>query len=80
MSAQHAIWTRQELILAFSAYCRSPFGQIHMRIARIIGLAKLLGRSRGSVGLEHFNFARLDPALQARRYCCRINLHPTPNS
>lgn len=61
-----ANWTREEHILAFNLYCQIPFGAIHMRNPRIIELAKLLGRSVGSVSYKLSNFARLDPSLQAR--------------
>ena len=59
-------WMRDEHILAFNLYCKIPFGTIHMRNPRIIELAGLLGRSVGSVSYKLANFARLDPALQAR--------------
>ena len=59
-------WTREEHILAFNLYCKIPFGTIHMRNPRIIELARLLGRRVGSVSYKLANFARLDPALQAR--------------
>ena len=59
-------WGREEHILAFNLYCKIPFGTIHMRNPRIIELARLLGRSVGSVSYKLANFARLDPALQAR--------------
>ena len=59
-------WTREEHILAFNLYCQIPFGSIHMRNPRVIELARLLGRSVGSVSLKLSNFARLDPALKAR--------------
>jgi len=66
MAAQHKDWTREEHILAFNLYCKIPFGQIHMHKPRVIQLAQLLHRSVGAVSLKHSNFARLDPALQAR--------------
>ena len=66
MAAQHKDWTREEHILAFNLYCKIPFGQIHMRNPRIIQLGQMLKRSVGSVSLKLSNFARLDPALQAR--------------
>ena len=66
MAAQHKDWTREEHILAFNLYCKIPFGQIHMHNPRVIQLARMLGRSIGSVSLKLSNFARLDPALQAR--------------
>ncbi len=59
-------WTRDEHILAFNLYCQIPFGTIHMGNPRIIELARLIGRTVGSVSLKLSNFARLDPALQAR--------------
>jgi putative restriction endonuclease len=59
-------WTRDEHILAFNLYCKIPFGSIHMRNPLIIELARILGRRVGSVSLKLSNFARLDPALQAR--------------
>ena len=66
MHAQYKDWTREEHILAFNLYCKIPFGQIHMHNPRVIQLAQLLKRSVGSVSLKLSNFARLDPALQAR--------------
>src|SRR5258708_25418823 len=59
-------WTREEHILAFNLYCQIPFGSIDMRNPRVIELAGLLGRTKGSVSRKLSNFARLDPALQAR--------------
>src|SRR6266481_5338142 len=59
-------WTREELILAFTLYSEIPFGKIHMGNPKIQELARLLGRTPGSVSMKLSNFARLDPALQAR--------------
>ena len=59
-------WTREEHIIAFNLYCQIPFGRIHMGNPRIIELARLIGRSVGSVSYKLSNFARLDPTLQAR--------------
>jgi putative restriction endonuclease len=59
-------WSREEHILAFNLYCQIPFGSIHMRNPRVIELARLIGRSVGSVSYKLSNFARLDPALKAR--------------
>lgn len=66
MAGKHKDWTREEHILAFNLYCKIPFGQIYMNNPRVVQLAKLLDRSVGSVSLKLSNFARLDPALQAR--------------
>ena len=59
-------WTREEHVIAFNLYCQIPFGTIHIHNPRIRSLAKLLGRSVGSVSLKLANFSRLDPALQRR--------------
>jgi putative restriction endonuclease len=59
-------WTHEEHTIAFNLYNRIPFGQIHMRNPEVIELAAMLGRKVGSVSLKLSNFARLDPALQAR--------------
>jgi putative restriction endonuclease len=66
MARHNRDWTREEHILAFNLYCKIPFGQIHMHNPRVIQLSQLLSRSIGSVSLKLSNFARLDPALQAR--------------
>lgn len=59
-------WSREETILAFELYCRTPFSKIAQSNKDIIELANLLGRTPGSVGLKMHNLAHLDPNLQAR--------------
>lgn len=59
-------WSREEHIIAFNLYSQIPFGSIHMRNPKVIELAAVLGRKVGSVSYKLANFARLDPALQAR--------------
>jgi len=59
-------WSREELIVAFSLYCKTPFGKIHIRNPEIIDLAKVLGRTPSAVSWKLANFARLDPTLQQR--------------
>ncbi len=59
-------WSREELIAAFNLYCRLPFGRIHIRNPEVIRLARMLGRTPSAVSWKLANFARLDPALQAR--------------
>jgi putative restriction endonuclease len=66
VAIQNKNWTRDEHILAFRLYSETPFGSIGMRNPKIIELARILGRSVGSVSLKLSNFARLDPSLQAR--------------
>jgi len=59
-------WTRKEHILAFNLYCKIPFTKINENYPPIKELAKIIGRTNGSVAMKMANFARLDPALQAR--------------
>jgi putative restriction endonuclease len=61
-----ANWSREELILAFNLYCKTPFGKIHIRNPQIIELARVLGRTPSAVSWKLANFARLDPSLKAR--------------
>ena len=56
-------WSREEIILAFDLYCRTPFGKISQGNPEIIKLAQLLGRTPGSVGLKMHNLAHHDPEL-----------------
>lgn len=42
-------WSREETILAFDLYCRTPFKKITKTNKDIIELAKLLGRTPSGV-------------------------------
>jgi len=66
MPNKYKAWSMEEHILAFNLYCKIPFGRQHSRAPEVIALAKLLGRSAGSVALKLNNFSRLDPELKAR--------------
>jgi putative restriction endonuclease len=59
-------WQREELILAFNLYCKTPFGRIHNRNPDIISLAEHIERSPSAVSWKLANFARLDPTIRAR--------------
>ena len=59
-------WSREELIVVFNVYCTMSFGQMHSRNPRIIEIARVLGRTPGSVAMKLVNFASFDPAHQAR--------------
>ncbi|HAW27334.1 HNH endonuclease [Gimesia maris] len=59
-------WTRDELILAMSLYCRLPFGKIHQRNPDVIQLAECLDRTPSSVAMKLSNLASLDPYHQER--------------
>ncbi len=60
-------WSRDELILAFNLYCKTPFGRIHTHNPDIIALAKLIDRTPSAVSWKLANFASLDPALKDRK-------------
>ena len=64
--ASKANWSKDELVVAFNLYCKTPFTKINARNKAVIELAPILGRSASSVALKLANFARLDPALQRR--------------
>lgn len=59
-------WAYEEHIVAFNLYCKTPFTKINANYAPVKKLAKIIGRSDSSVAMKLANFARLDPALQAR--------------
>lgn len=57
-------WTKDELILAFALYLKTPFGKMHHNNPNIISLSKLIDRTPSSVAMRLTNFASLDPFLQ----------------
>jgi putative restriction endonuclease len=59
-------WSREELIVVFNLYCSMSFGQMDSRNPNIIEMARVLGRTPGSVAMKLVNFASFDPAHQAR--------------
>lgn len=59
-------WSREETILAFELYCRTPFGKIHSHNPVIIELSKLLERTPDAVAMKMCNLARYDPEQRKR--------------
>jgi hypothetical protein len=59
-------WSRDELLLAFNLYCKTPFGRLHRNNLDIIALADHLGRTPSAVAMKLVNFASLDPTHQQR--------------
>ena len=59
-------WTRDEVLIAFNLYCRTPFGKIDEENDDIMRIAPLLGRSTGALVFKMFNLAHHDPEQQAR--------------
>lgn len=72
--AKHKNWSRDELLVAFRLYCRTPFGKLHQRNPDIIELARLLGRTPSSVAMKACNFASLDPVQRARNISALSNV------
>lgn len=61
MAALH--WTRQQSLVAFSLYCRLPFGRFHSKNPEIIQYAHLIGRTPSALAMKLSNIASLDPAI-----------------
>jgi len=59
-------WTRDETLVAFNFYCKTPFGRLHARNPDIIALAAALKRTPSAVAMKCCNLASLDPVQQAR--------------
>lgn len=56
-------WTRDELVLAFHAYCQIPFAKTKASNPDVISLANILGRTPSSVARKLGNFGAFDPTL-----------------
>lgn len=59
-------WSRDELLIAFNLYCKTPFGRLHRHNPEIVQLATRLRRTPSAVAMKLSNFASLDPAHQRR--------------
>jgi putative restriction endonuclease len=59
-------WTRDELLLTFNLYCRTPFGRLHRNNPEIVALAQKLNRTASAVAMKSVNFASFDPTHQSR--------------
>ncbi|MFL6215506.1 MAG: HNH endonuclease [Blastocatellia bacterium] len=59
-------WSRDELLVTFNLYCRTPFGRLHRSNPEIISLARKIGRTPSAVAMKLVNFASFDPIHQAR--------------
>jgi len=60
-------WTRDELLLTFNLYCRTPFGRLHRNNPEVISLAQNIGRTPSAFAMKLVNFASFDPVQQARQ-------------
>jgi hypothetical protein len=59
-------WTREELLLALHLYARIEFGKQHRTNPDVVALARVLGRTPGSVAMKLNNFTSLDPDERER--------------
>ncbi len=59
-------WTREELLLTFNLYCRTPFGRLHKSNPEIVSLALKINRTPSAVAMKSVNFASFDPAHRDR--------------
>lgn len=59
-------WTREETLIAFTLYCKIPFGKISKNNPEIIEVAKILGRTESAVAMKMCNIASYDPIQQER--------------
>ncbi|MBH2721163.1 HNH endonuclease [Serratia ureilytica] len=57
------LWTREELLIAFTLYSQIPFGKLHSRNPEIIRYAKLIGRTPSALAMKLVNLASLDPYI-----------------
>ena len=60
------IWLRDQLLVAFSLYCRIPFAKTKANNPSVVAVAQLIGRSPASVAMKLGNFGSFDPALQIK--------------
>ena len=59
-------WQRDESIVAFNLYCKTPFGRIHNTNPDVIRIAEKIGRSASALEMKMLNFAHFDPELRNR--------------
>lgn len=58
------LWTREEFMIVFNLYLKTPFGKMYSTNPDVERIAELIGRTAGSVALRLVNFASCDPILQ----------------
>ncbi|QOL13124.1 HNH endonuclease [Dickeya dianthicola] len=61
--AAFTLWTRDQLLVAFTLYSQLPFGKLHSRHPDIIRYARLIGRTPSALAMKLVNIASLDPVI-----------------
>jgi predicted restriction endonuclease len=59
-------WSRDETLVAFNIYCRTPFGRLHGKNPEIIEVAAKLGRTANALAMKCCNLAAFDEVLKER--------------
>lgn len=59
------LWTRDQLLIAFTLYSQLPFGKLHSRNPDIIRYAALINRTPSALAMKLVNIASLDPFITA---------------
>ncbi|CAK8719120.1 Putative restriction endonuclease [Candidatus Electronema halotolerans] len=59
------LWTREQLLVAFSLYCQIPFGKLHAKNPDIIKCAEGIGRTPSALAMKLCNIASLDQKVTA---------------
>lgn len=57
------LWTREQLLVAFTLYSQIPFGKLHALNPDIIHYAGLIGRTPSALAMKLVNLASLDPFI-----------------
>lgn len=57
------LWTREQLLVAFTLYSQIPFGRLHANNPDIIHYAGLIGRTPSALAMKLVNLASLDPFI-----------------
>ena len=56
-------WARQQLLVAFTLYCRMSFGELHARNPEIVRVAGAIGRTPSALAMKLVNIASIDPEI-----------------
>lgn len=60
------VWSREETLIAFGIYCRTPFGRLHARNPEIVEIARSMGRTANALAMKCCNLAAFDSAQKSR--------------
>lgn len=58
-----ALWTKDQIGVAYGLYCQLPYGKIHSLNPVIIEVAAEIGRTPSALAMKMLNLASLDPLI-----------------